>query len=113
MKTILTLILCLFFAAPPMADEHTPQPIAAAPIILGCLVLAVGATAVYVVVKVCSTDDRDKGPVDVVLERSLDHSEWTPIATNRVTLNGREPIEAFQDVKRNDGAFYRAKLLPN
>lgn len=111
MKTLIISILCLMLATSHAGND--PKPAAAAPVILGCLVLVMGATAVYVVIKCYSTDDRDNGPVNVVLERSLDHSEWVPVVTNRVELRGREPIEVFQDTRRNDGAFYRAKLLPN
>jgi hypothetical protein len=110
MKTIITLLLIITLAIPVHAQPKDPQPIAA-PIILGCLVLVVGATATYVIIKCHSTNDNDKGPVRVVLERSPDHATWTPIATNTVVLNGQSPIDAFQDSIRNDGAFYRAKAV--
>lgn len=112
MKTIATITaVCLLALTAPAKDKpEPPQPITA-PVLLGCLVLTVTAVSVYVVVKCNSTIPSDTGPVTVVLEKSEDHSHWTPVATNTVVLAGMTPVEAFSEQMRGGAAFYRGRVL--
>ena len=75
------------------------------------LVLTVGAAGIYVVVKIHSTHSTDSGPVTVVLEKSEDHANWTPVATNTVVLAGMQPIEVFSEDMRHGAVLFRARIL--
>lgn len=114
-------ILCFALATEPLMAQGTNNPSASKEshgpafgigYVIGGIVLAIGGTAVYCIVKVCGKLPSDKGTVTLILEKSPDHATWMPIATNTVTLNGQEPIEIFSEVIRKDqNAFYRTRRI--
>lgn len=78
---------------------------------LGALVLSALAVGTVFVISIYSKDKDDSGLADVVLEKSPDHANWTPVSTNSVYLKGREPIEIFSEEMTNGSEFYRARVL--
>lgn len=120
MKTVIAIVMIVALAALPAQAQGKAQPKPrgdgkpaveeAAPIMLGLLVLTCAAVGAYVVIKVCSSNDYDKGPVDVILEKSPDNVNWTEVARKRVTLNGKKPVEFFEEVRRDGYSFYRGRV---
>jgi hypothetical protein len=49
-------------------------------------------------------------PVNVVLEKSSDNVNWTPVATNRVVLNGTDPYEIYREYRKDGHSFYRVRV---
>ena len=113
MKTI-TIILCLcLICIPVCADSPVPKKgeeqigLIGAGVIILCLSIAAG----YAIHKIKSSLPDDHRPVKFVLEKSVDHSNWTPIVTNTITLNGTNAIEFFSEQMTDKIAFYRARHL--
>ena len=125
MKTIISLLLVFVtlnmgFAQSlptlPPADPMPPLPELtpeekAAGWIVGAIFLTVCAVGAYVIIKVSSNVPSDTAPTTFVLESSNDNYSWTPIATNRVVLAGRRPIECFKDRIDGHWMFYRTRIM--
>lgn len=99
----------------PPADPVPPPPEPtqeekAAGWIVGAIFLTVCAVGAYVIVKVASNVPSDTQPTTFVLETSDDNYSWTPVATNRVVLAGRRPIECFKDKIDHHHMFYRTRI---
>lgn len=116
MKSAITLILITGLLLIPMQDSFgggrkkaTPQ-VQEGSLALAALVLTVAAVAAYVVIKVHSNHKQFKGPVTLVLEKSGDNVNWVAVATNRVVLNGEDPMEVFREVRKDGHSFYRARV---
>jgi len=118
MKTFLTVILCLAilqFSVNASQSVTNDQPEAVQQpnsVLLGIIIIltvvVVGATVVH---KVKTTIPDNHSPVKLVLEKSMDHSNWTPVITNTVTLNGTNAIEFFREDMTDSIAFYRARVV--
>lgn len=115
MKLTTTLILIISLVALPMhgagGSKKKQTEVQEGSIFLAALVLTAAAVAAYVVIKVHSKHKQLQGPVTLVLEKSGDNVHWTPVSTNRVTLNGEEPIEFFREVRKDGYSFYRAIVV--
>ena len=112
MKRIISLILVggfLHLAAVQAGAQSNDPP--AQPKVLWAIVACLAVVAVGVTVTIYVYNKYDTtGPVTVILEKSYNNGDWTPILTNSVVLNGRRPIELFQD-RMDDGlALYRARI---
>lgn len=115
MKLTTTLILIISLVALPMhgadGSKKKDGPAPESSLGLAILVLTAAAVAAYVVIKVHSKHKQLQGPVTLVLEKSGDNVHWTPVSTNRVVLNGEEPIEFFREVRKDGHSFYRAIVV--
>lgn len=110
------LLACILSLALSAATIHaqvdpapTPQPKGAVLIVFCLAAVATGATIVVYVYSAKQTPQDT--PVKLVLEKSYDHVDWTPIYTNTVILHNQDWISFFTDSQMSDKtAFYRAKL---
>lgn len=115
MKTTITLALCiaLLCAATPTvvraADTNGPQPeLTLCELFVVTAMVAGAVVIIYVTYKFCTPN----GEHCFVLEKSCDHSNWTPIATNCITItNGTVPKEMFRDViaTNDNSCWYRVR----
>jgi len=123
MKTTITAILTMALVLSPLhATEPDREPVKSKPSVpdtqthteqsyaLAALVLVCAAVGAFVVLKVHSKHKQLKGPVTLVLEKSTDNVNWTPVFTNNVVINGEQPIDFFQEVRRDGYSFYRARV---
>lgn len=114
MKKLIAILLCLtLISVPAMAQNKAPEdtPHQNMGIAVPLLILTIGITGIIVVIKIASNLPSDRKPTTFVLEKSTDHSNWTPIVTNTVTLNGTNAIEFFREYMTDTTAFYRAKKI--
>lgn len=104
MKTIITAILCIALVTPCSAPPVPPpgNGFTAVEVVLAITIVAIGATAVYVVIKCARKLDRPP-----TVERSTNRVDWSTSGEMFVSMDGAnyvyyEPIEAGP-------VFYRAK----
>ena len=114
MKTIISSILCFVLTCLPLnlnagnTNSIHPQ-FAVLEVVVGLTILVVGTATI---IKVWNVMGRVAN-VTLVLEKSTDHSSWTPIYTNTVTLytNSVDATTFFQEQMTDSTAFYRAHPL--
>ena len=113
MKTKLSIVLGCLLCCPALAQTNQPQSRIEPQITAPCMILvviAVTAAVGYAVLKVASLCPDQTSPVTLVLEKSNDHSTWTPVYTNTVVLNGTNRLDFFTFQMTDPCAFYRARV---
>lgn len=121
MKRIVSLFvaLCVLCGSLPRIDRasflaveetHSPAPgLAPVLFVIGITVAAVGAVA-YIWVKLKAP--APTGTYYWALEKSYDHVNWTPVATNAARLLEEKAWDAFEVQRNADGAaFYRMRVV--
>lgn len=106
MKRIISILLVfavLHLGAPPQRQEAQAGG-ALVIFIIGCVAVGAGIT-IWVMLK----HSAKPGYYEWILEKSSDHVNWTPVATNMLRMYEEQAWDAFE-VQRNDAsAFYRMR----
>ena len=108
MKRTLSLILVGFMLTLTLpAQEKQPKRdgIWCVAFVIGCVVVAG-----YVIWRVHATTATPDTPVQLVLEKSMDHGTWTPVVTNTVILKGTNWVDVFSEKMTDPICFYRARI---
>ena len=97
MKTIIALTLCCALCAAQAQSTNAPAKGQNEPKFgLACMIvvsIAVAGIVGYAVYRVASLCPDQHSPVTLVLEKSNDHSNWSPVYTNTVILNGTNAVD--------------------
>jgi hypothetical protein len=112
MKTLITVLLCVLLSqVAPIRLNAEPPP--KDTVVLVAFIVAICAVGVYAVVHIYGKYEEQTGPVTCVLLKSYSHGAgtWSPVATNTVILNGRNPIEVFRDRMTDPTAFYKVQIV--
>lgn len=113
MKTALSLILCVAIATMAVADTQpqTPQSIEPKSYWIAGFVVILVVVAGVAIYKVRGTIPSQTNPETFVLFKTTDLVNWSPIATNTVTLHGTNAIEFFRGSMEDGSAWYRAQWV--
>ena len=105
MKRLLVVALCAFLVFTP---QHQPARAQCGPavFVVGSLILG-GLFIIYVTYKTAPGGNVHR----FVLMKSLDHVNWTPVATNTLRMPLDQAMPTFEAYTRDAAAFYRVREI--
>lgn len=124
MKAPIAAVLCAALLAAPfrsLAETNCPPATNSAPTVsqndksMPCVLFVIGSAIVagYIIWTIKSNCHGPGSVVTMVLDRSSDMVNWTPIATNTVTISTGAWVELFRekiDELRDPNAYYRCHI---